>query len=814
MRVRSGLAPLPPDEPAPGTTSLTSGGRRVATAAAVALLLLVATVVTSASASAAAISPPVAKPAPAMPAALADAAATVPISAPAYFTPSVVRVRTRAGDGPTETVLPIALPGGTTPLWGDWWGRGVETPAYFKQGSWAFYDTVVGPAIKPVALVTYGQKGDRPVAGDWDGDGRTDIGVQRGTGWFLTTGLQLGGRGGTNPASTDRFTFGLVGGVPLAGDFDGDGVSGVASYRLGTWRYREVDAGEQTELHFAVPGRRGARASDEPVVGDWNGDGVDQIGLVRGATWRLRSTLRASSSVRTRRVGRPAQSHPAPWRTTAGPTGASCPTASDQFVTPSIAPVAAQALDIKTTTSVEDVGADVRTSLITSERYLLGAQYTGRWAPQHNRPYLDLLVGDTGRHQELAIRRPAMAALAVAIGLRTDAYDHVAVGRTRNEALQYVDFLVRSIACQHASVTPRGGWGWGWQTAHWANLTAEAAWLVWDDLPTQTRAYVTSMVLSEAAYRMSIKADYWRALSGEVNPGRDGNTAAEEVAWNSAFLDLAAAMYPDAPQARRYRAAAVQLQSAAFAVPADLTGDTVINGVRVADRIDGTNALPDGTVVNHHRIHPDYMGNIQHLWWSYDFAALSGSPVPQAAGTHAALVYDAFTTVNFTPGEESAADNGREYVAPGGTIYSPTGSDPSVIYYPDGTDWGPARWAPFMSLDAHADAYGLAPGAAWPAEEALRAHTSGQMALVARSGTDDGRTYSVDPAVALREDNYEGREEYAAQQLATTWLALYLGRHTTVTIDDSTYAVPESAVGGELEGFRGSSSSRQPTSSP
>ena len=43
-----------------------------------------------------------------------------------------------------------------------------------------------------------------------------------------------------------------------------------------------------------------------------------------------------------------------------------------------------------------------------------------------------------------------------------------------------------------------GGWGRGWQTAHWAMLTGAAAWLVWDRLTPQTRADVVAMVVDEA----------------------------------------------------------------------------------------------------------------------------------------------------------------------------------------------------------------------------------------------------------------------------------------------------------------------------
>jgi hypothetical protein len=256
------------------------------------------------------------------------------------------------------------------------------------------------------------------------------------------------------------------------------------------------------------------------------------------------------------------------------------------------------------------------------------------------------------------------------------------------------------------------------------------------------------------------------------------------------MLELAHDMFPEAPNAREYRRYAVQSAVAAYARPADLDDDVPVNGVSPAVRLSGTNALEDGTVINHHRLEPDYMGNIQHLWWSADFALLAGTDVPEAVWFNGRTVYGAFSTVSFTPGDPSAAGEGRTYVEPGGTIYRP-GVD--EVYFPDGTAWGTARRAPFVSLDAHAYTYGLAPQPAWPAIDALDSHVNGQLALSYSEG-DSGRTYSPDPAVAKTQDSYYGREEYAAQQLASAWLTLYLAPWGTPPVDDGFYGVPDAAA--------------------
>jgi len=215
-----------------------------------------------------------------------------------------------------------------------------------------------------------------------------------------------------------------------------------------------------------------------------------------------------------------------------------------------------------------------------------------------------------------------------------------------------------------------------------------------------------------------------------------------------------------------------------------------VNGVPLSARLDGFNAYANGTVENHQRIHPDYASTIQLLWASADFDRLARQRVPEAMFHHAALVYSAFSTLRFSPGQPSPA--GGTFKAPGGTVYAP---GHSWIYYPQGDDWGTARRAHFVSLDAHALVYAPYIGnRGWPAGRALAWHETGQLALVRSSGTTDGRTYSADPAIAAQQDTYPGREEYAAQNLATAWLALYIGQIGLPKLDRGTLPVPSATT--------------------
>lgn len=75
--------------------------------------------------------------------------------------------------------------------------------------------------------------------------------------------------------------IGLPEGIPLAGDFDGDGVDEVAIYHEGYWMIDINRSGTWDREDLLA--RLGDR-NDSPVVGDWDGDGKDDIGIY-GPIW-------------------------------------------------------------------------------------------------------------------------------------------------------------------------------------------------------------------------------------------------------------------------------------------------------------------------------------------------------------------------------------------------------------------------------------------------------------------------------------------------------------------------------------------------
>jgi hypothetical protein len=173
---------------------------------------------------------------------------------------------------------------GDVPVVGDWDGNGSQTQGVFRDGAWSLTNvlwslrTTLGNP-RGDQEVAYGQAGDRPLVGDWDGDGVQTIGVQRGN-RFLLSDSNL------SPATAYAFTYGDDGDVAVAGDWDGDGVDTVGVYRSGSWYLRNSNTGGVADVAVSY-----GAASAVPVVGDWDSDGRVGIGVFDHGGWHLSNSV-------------------------------------------------------------------------------------------------------------------------------------------------------------------------------------------------------------------------------------------------------------------------------------------------------------------------------------------------------------------------------------------------------------------------------------------------------------------------------------------------------------------------------------------
>lgn len=168
---------------------------------------------------------------------------------------------------------------GDLPVVGDWDGDGMDTVGVFRDGTF-FLKNSNGPGFADI-VVSFGQAGDLPVVGDWDADGIDSIGVYR-NGTFL---LRKSNTPGLPQIIID---LGVEGDLPLGGDWNNDTIDTVGIYRPtdGLVALKDGDSGGGfQDVIFTYGG-----AGDKPVGGDWNADGTNTIGVYREDVFLLRNS--------------------------------------------------------------------------------------------------------------------------------------------------------------------------------------------------------------------------------------------------------------------------------------------------------------------------------------------------------------------------------------------------------------------------------------------------------------------------------------------------------------------------------------------
>lgn len=161
----------------------------------------------------------------------------------------------------------------------------VETVGVYRPntGQWVFLTENVAGALA-FSVNFGGQPGDLPVTGDWDADGRTDIGVFRDGTFHLAL---LKGNGGPPILQLiNPFTFGQPGDLPVGGDWNGDNKDDVGVFRPGaTGKFllrQPVRLSQFNQIVILTIAFDFGTSGDLPVAGDWDGNGDDSIGVYRG----------------------------------------------------------------------------------------------------------------------------------------------------------------------------------------------------------------------------------------------------------------------------------------------------------------------------------------------------------------------------------------------------------------------------------------------------------------------------------------------------------------------------------------------------
>jgi len=185
---------------------------------------------------------------------------------------------------------------GDIPVEGDWDGSGKSKIGVFRPSTGVWYldmndnglwdNTVIDRQIS-----TFGKPGDIPLVGDWNGDGKSEIGLYRPSNGFWYMDVNGNGLWDGRPTDWQINQFGSPGDIPIVGDWNGDKKSEIGVYRPSTsaW-YLDVNGnnlwdGRPTDKQLGPYGISG----DIPVVGDWDGSGISKIGVFRPSTgmWYL-----------------------------------------------------------------------------------------------------------------------------------------------------------------------------------------------------------------------------------------------------------------------------------------------------------------------------------------------------------------------------------------------------------------------------------------------------------------------------------------------------------------------------------------------
>jgi hypothetical protein len=135
------------------------------------------------------------------------------------------------------------------------------------------------------AATTAVPAGGLPVSGDWNGDGRSTPGIFLDGRWYLSNGLSAG--------ADVVFDYGRRGDLPVVGDWNGNGRDTIGIVRDGEWHLRNRLSGGAADHRF-VYGR--VSRGDVPITGDWNRNGRTGIGIIRDGEWHLRNSLSGGRS--------------------------------------------------------------------------------------------------------------------------------------------------------------------------------------------------------------------------------------------------------------------------------------------------------------------------------------------------------------------------------------------------------------------------------------------------------------------------------------------------------------------------------------